>query len=114
MLIPVRGRETGAGVDGAGVPLRQRDGHAGADQSPFTGSQHERLGRDQVGAGVTGVGVRGGGCVVVEGEVADLDLGLRHAAEGCGGHRAGRARSAASNPPIASASSSGRRVETNQ
>ena len=74
MLIPCRAAEPGPRVHEAGVPLGQRDRHPGAHQSSLPRSQHEGLGRDQVGTGVVVMGVRGSGQTLVEGDERDLHV----------------------------------------
>src|SRR5438270_6905740 len=50
--------EAGAGMDKAGVSLRQCHRDPGADQPALTGGEHDVLCRVQVGTGVIGVSVR--------------------------------------------------------
>src|SRR5271165_4434893 len=49
--------QTGTRMHEGGVPIRERDAHAGADDGPLARGQLDVGGRDQVTAGVTGMGL---------------------------------------------------------
>ena len=68
-------REPRPGVHQGDVALGKRERDACRHQDPFTGGEHHVLGRDQVGAGIAGMGVAGQREVRIEAEDGDLDGG---------------------------------------
>ncbi len=60
-------------MDQGDVALRQREGDPGRHQDPFTRCEDNVLGRDQVGSGVTGMGITGQREVRIQAEDGDLE-----------------------------------------
>src|SRR3984957_13699204 len=85
---PVPGREARAGVQRAGVAVRQGDRDPSADHGPLPRPQVDVLGRRQVDAGVTGAGIARQRHLGVEPGDQHLKLaGARGRARSAGGHR---------------------------